>query len=189
MKPIWHPLFTVIVLGLMLYVAWRNYPWWNENSCDSGQVEKYTTPVIACLITLLAWGAAMGIACAIDSVIADHSEQEWGECWKANMVSLRGADGISGSISGGIFMLSGHVGSEQFYHYYTVADDGSFKPHKWKAGSTTRVYEEDRKDGQVVQWDKHFKRTWISWFAEPSDSVAMDFHIPKGSLKQNFSLE
>lgn len=184
MKPIWYPLFTGLIVALALYVAYRNWPWWHED-----QFEKWMGLFLGALITFGAWGASMGLACGIASIIADHAEQDYGVCWKAAMVSLRSSDGVSGSMSGGIFMMSGHVGSEQFYHYYTSNKDGAFQPHKWKANSRTRVYEEDRKDGEIVQWDKHFKHEWVLWFADPDDDIAMDFHIPKGSLKQQFSLE
>jgi hypothetical protein len=144
---------------------------------------------VGCLLTVLAMLVAMGAACGLSSVIADHSAQEWKVCWKSNIVSLRGSDGVAGSVSGGIFLLSGHIGSEQFYNYYTAADDGSFRPHKWRADSHTRVFEEDRKDGEVIEWEKSFKKDWILWFATPANDLAMDFHIPKGSLRQDFSLQ
>lgn len=186
MKPIWYPLFAVCILGLAGYVFYRNWGWWRP---DNDQVEKWLGLLFGCLLTAGAFAGAMGAAYGVSSFITNHSEQEWRVCWKAEMVSLRGSDGVAGSISGGIFMLSGHIGSAQFYNYYTNGNDNVFHPHKWKADSRTRIFEGDRKDGEVIEWDQHFKKDWLLWFADPDDGLAMDFYIPKGSLRQSFSLE
>jgi hypothetical protein len=183
MKPIWYPLFTLIVVGLALYVAWHSYPWWSE------EFEKWFGLVAGLMVTVIVWLASMGAASGLAALIADHSDQIWHVYWRGTMVSLRGSDGVSGSTHGSIFMLSGQIGSEQYYHYYTVGEDGSFVPGKWRAGSGTRVYEEDRKDGEAIRWDTRFKHEWVMWLADRPDDWRMDFHIPKGSLKQNFSLE
>lgn len=186
MKPIWYPLFAVFILYLAGLLAYRNWEWWRTTD---DQIEKWLGLLLGCVATVCALAAAMGAASGVSSLIADHSEQEWRVCWKADMVSLRGSDGVAGTVSGGIFMLSGRIGSEQFYNYYTTSKDGAFRPHKWRADHWTRVFEEDRKDGEVTEWDQHFKKDWLLWFADPDDGLAMDFHIPKGSLRQSFSLE
>jgi hypothetical protein len=187
MKPIWYPLFGLSVLALAFYVACSNWGWWREPY--GGQVALWMGLVLGSMVTGLVFGISMGAARFMSDFIGALSEQEWRVCWKASMISLRGSDGVSGSISGGIFMMSGRVGSENYYSYYTTSDDGAFHPHKWRADSDTRVFEEDRKDGEIVQWDTHFKSDWVSWLATPNGRVRMDFHIPQGSLRQSFSIE
>jgi len=42
----------------------------------------------------------------------------------------------------------------------------------------------------VQQFDCHFKRgDWLLWFAYPDDDYRMDFHVPRGSIQQQFKLE
>jgi hypothetical protein len=185
--PIWYPLFGTIVIGLAIYVLHRNWGWWRGPDMD--QIDLWIPLVMGVLVSAMVFAGAMGLAAVLAAIIRSFAEEESRIGWKGRMVSLRGMDGVSGSISGGIFMMSGHVGSQQFYTYYTAEKDGAFHPRKWKVGSGTRVFEEDRQDGEAIRWDWHFKRRWVYWFAEEPDGVAMDFHIPKGSLKQSFSLE
>jgi hypothetical protein len=193
--PIWYPLFGLPVCALAVYIACHNWGWWRckgSYRCSSDGVDwmmAVSCVFFFCVGTGVALAIAGGVAAAFCAVIRDMAEQEYRVCWKARMVSMRSFDGVAGSMSGGIFMMCGRMGSENYYTYYTAAKDGSFRPHKWRADSSTRIFEEDRKDGEVIQWDQHFKSAWVNWFASPSDSIKMDFRIPNGSLKQNFSVE
>lgn len=185
MKPILPLLFGTLVLMAAIRITWLNYPWWDHGD----QAEKWFGVFLGTMATVIAGALSVGLGIALSSWIGSQSEQVWHRCWTGTMVSIRSADGIEGKLHGGVFLMSGHVNSAQIYYYYTRASDGAFKPHKWKADNDTSVYEEDRKDGAVVQYDLQFKRTWIEWFGVTDDRLAMEFHIPKGSLKQEFSLE
>lgn len=189
MKPIWFPLFAVVILCTAAYWTWRNWGFWNNKEDYHQNWEKWP----AWFFTIA--GVTIGLAIAslaseiISDFIASKSDQQWRECWRAKMVSLRSSDGVSGSIHGGVFLLQGSIGSEQFYHYYTPNPDGTFVPRKWKADYLVRIFEEDRKDGESVQACLHFTHEWVYWFAKPSNDRAMDFHIPRGTLHQEFSLQ
>jgi hypothetical protein len=187
MKPIWFPLFISIPILLALYVAKRNWPWW------SGGSDKYfdmIMPVVmACLVLIVCEMLMVGAAFGVSSVIQDHTVKVWHLHWTGKMVSMRNADGVHGEIAGGVFMIAGRIDSVQVYHYYTLKNDGSFQPHQWKANSDTSIFEEEREGGEVQQFDIHLKNEWMNWFTYPDDRLRMDFHIPKGSLKQSFSLQ
>jgi hypothetical protein len=183
MKPIQYWLFPVIVVCLGIYVAYRNYPWWGDGE------DQWFGWIMGAVVTGGAALVSILLATGVDSLVSGHVGWEWRKCWEAEMVSLRSADGVQGAVVGGVFILTGVVDSRQVYFYYTKNADGSFGPHRWTPDNLTRIYEEDRKDGQVIQWDKHFQSEWAYWFATPEESVAMDFHIPKGSIKQGYALQ
>lgn len=183
-QPIWPWIFPLLVISLGLYLAFRNLHW-----RDDDRIEFWFPLVLGGLATVFIAGISCAIGYGLADTIGSHSEQIWHSCWSGNMVSLRNSDGVSGHISGGLFMLVGGIESRQVYHYYTLKSDGSFQPQHWTPDSDTSVFEEDRKDGQVVQFDEQFKRGWVNWVATPGDRLRMDFHIPKGTLRKNFSLE
>jgi hypothetical protein len=188
MKPIWSMLcFAPSILAL--YVLHANWGWWRDDSGFDRWVMKIGPILLGLIATAVLTGACAGIAEGVSSLIRIRTDLVWQECWTAKMVSMRSADGVSGSLSGGIFMIVGHVDTDQIYFYYTLNQDGSFQPHKWKADDLTRIYEEDRQDGEVHQFDIQLKRAWMSWFTEPDERLKMEFHIPKGSLKQQFKVQ
>lgn len=188
MKPIWYPLFLFFVLSLAAYVTYRNWGWWREDG-KTDQFLLWLPLVISCIVTALVCGLSLLAAHGVASFIGSKSDQEWEQCWRADMVSLRQADGIQGSIAGGVFMIVGRVDSKQIYHYYTKGRDGAFHPDHWTADNFTRIFEEDRKDGTVVQFKERFRHRWLEWIAETDGDYQMDFHIPKGSLRRDFTLE
>lgn len=184
-RPIWPWLFPLIALCFAVYCFWRNWGWWRPGH---DAVEMFApaalgsvlTAVICVLAVLLGWG--------LSSLIGQHSTQSWEENWSGKMVAMRNADGITGSVKGGLFILSGSVDSNQVYHYYYTSGS-AFKPDSWTVDRDTYVYEEDRTDGEIVQSHRVFVRRWLGWIAEPEERHRMDFHIPKGSLKQSFAIE
>lgn len=184
MKPIWYWLFPLCVVVLGVYVAYHNYPWWHDDPID-----KWFGWGMGTLVTAFLAFLSVGLACGVASLIGDWSDQVWIECWRGKMVSLRSADGVAGRFASGLFMVSGYVDSRQTYFYYTLNSNGSFQPGRWKPDSDTSVFEEERQDGEVIQSKERFKHEWIAWFGDSGDRLKMEFHIPKGSLKQQFSLE
>ena len=181
-KPIWFWLFSLVIVCFAAYVAWRNYPWWGDST------DKWLGWIMGGFITCTIAGLSMPVGFWFADYLGAHSSQVWEENWRGKMVSMRNADGVKGSISGGLFILSGQVESSQVYHYYYQSGT-AFKPDSWTVDPDTFVYEEERTDGEIVQSRRVFKRRWLAWIAEPSDRHRMDFHIPKGALKQSFSLQ
>lgn len=181
-------LFCLSVVALALYIAYANYPWWHAGGYDP-QFDKWFPLGWGIFLTVVAAGGAFGLGCGAAAIVGGNSKQIWNECWRAPMVAMRSSDGIHGTVAGGVFMISGQIDSAQVYYYYTLKRDGSFQPHKWRPDNDTSIFEEDRKDGEVVQCDSAFKKPWVDWFGFPNDRLRMDFHIPRGSLRQGFELK
>jgi hypothetical protein len=187
MKPIWYPLFVVAVLSLAVLIAVRSWPWGNE-SYDTG-LDFWLPLVFGAFITCICVGGACGAAYGVSAWIGGDADTVWQKGWGAKMVSMRSADGEHGSIVGGIFMISGYLDQSQTYFYYTLNSDSSLQPGKWRPDGDTSIFQEQRDDGYVQQYTLAFARPWVSWFGTPDGRVKMEFHIPAGSLKQQFKLQ
>ena len=182
---IWPVLFIGAVLATIARIAFANYPWWT----GSDPIDIWAPVAMTALFGLIACFVAGALGYGLGRLIASCAKGQWDECWRGKMVSMRNADGPEGSMSGGIFMMSGHVGTDQVYFYYTLKNDGSFQPHRWTPDNDTSIFEESREDGEVVQFNRGFGHDLIWLVAIPDDRLRMDFHIPKGSLKQSFALK
>jgi len=187
---IWPFLFGSWPSIIALYCIYRMWPWWSSQSWGERQAEIWLPVFLGVLITGLSTLGTAALGCWLADCIGSRCSQIWKICWRAKLATLRSSDGTEGKIRGGIFLVSGYMQSRQVYYYYTTAGDSSYKPHKWFPDEWTTIYEEDRQDGEVQQFDCHFKRgDWLFWFATPADDYRMDFHIPRGSIQQQFKLE
>lgn len=189
MKPIWMPIAALIWLGTAAFVGYYNWGWWRQPPI--GFLPSLLFGIFFGGLILGCFGAVLGLtACGISDLIGRRAETIWRECWRANIASMRNADGIHGSISGGIFMVSGHVDSHEIYYYYTTDGPDRYKPHSWRPDQYTTVIEEDRRNnGEVVQFEIAFANESSYWFGFPDNKLRMDFHIPKGSLVHQYSIK
>lgn len=109
------------------------------------------------------------------------------------MVSMRSADGISGKLAGNLFMMTGYIGSDQYYYWYEQRSDGAFESHKVMAGQRIYIYEQKRADGQVVIYDWHITTpSWsLGWLTcqGPDTGQTYNFYIPEGSIQKTFKLQ
>lgn len=186
--PIWGPLFGGAVIVLAIYVCVQNYPWWKAGEYGAS-ADKWLGWGFGGLVTAFLFAGAFGLGCWISSIIGHDLPQDWSLRGKWTLVAMRNSDSVAGRISGGIFLMSGYIGSQQVYNYYTLNRDGSFKPGKWETDSNTAVYEEDRTDGLLVVYDPKFKKPWMGWIGDTVSATRGEFHIPKGSLKKAFTIE
>lgn len=191
MKPIEYPILISLPIALAFYVLYRNWGWWSEAGSDNVEFwfQVVVFPIAGAFFCFLLCILMLGVSSLIDSTVASHAAQFWSQNWTGKMVSMRSSDGVEGSISGGFFMIQGRIGSEIVYTYYTLNEDGSFQPGKWNADQDTSIYEEDRKDGSVVQYVEKFANSKLNWISTPDVRLRMEFHIPKGSLQQNFTIK
>lgn len=106
-----------------------------------------------------------------------------------NLVSMRTTEGLSGS-----FILGGGgVNSRTVYKFLKKNDDGSFTPGEISANYLVRIYEEESLH------DSGYKQTvysviddaspWANWALTSKRIVRHEFHVPKGSVRQGFSVE
>ena len=66
----------------------------------------------------------------------------------------------------------------------------TFRPDKVQANGGVRVYEEDRKDAELVRWEWELDCTWAWLIAIPVNSggYAYDFHVPKDTIRTGYSM-
>lgn len=188
---LWVILFACAPPMLGMYVAYANHWKWGYDRSDFWLLLAAGV-VITAMLTLAAGAAGFGVSSIVgDYLVTGKYRQYWTNepIWKGQMVSMRSSDGVQGSVAGGIFMISGRIDSSQVYYYYTRNQNGSFKPQKWHPDSDTAIYEEDRKDGEVLQFATEFRPEWLEWIGTKQNRLRMDFHVPKGSIHQEFDLK
>ncbi len=102
------------------------------------------------------------------------------------LASLRSSGGIQGSF----FLGSGSIESQQYYRYYEDSGDGGYTPCQLQIDSNVTVYEEDRKDAElVVTWTAYDNRFIDGFVIQNLDSnTRYAFHVPRGSILQEFVL-
>lgn len=105
----------------------------------------------------------------------------------AKLASLRSSDGVQGSFRGGFFLGIGSIGSQLYYFWYEEAGAG-VTPRQLAAGVGTYVYETNRNDAELRVYDWHFKRAWWGWFAVEGPGQTWEFHVPKGTIREGYSL-
>lgn len=185
MKPIWFPLSYALWIGVASYVVWLNRGYWRNRDW----IETLFPGFFGIVILGMFLAALIAGSFGISSVLGERADLDWHQCWRANLVSMRNADGVSGSIRGGIFVLSGQTDSREVYYYYTTKGVDHYKAHRWEPNSDTTIIEVDGSDAYVVQFDTVFHHSWMEWFGTTNDRLRMDFHIPRGSLVHQFSLK
>lgn len=126
-----------------------------------------------------------GIASGIGSILPTQIDRE--PSHRAALVTLRSSDGISGAFHGSFFLGVGTIGSQLFYFWYE-SEAGGITPRQIAAGRGTYVYEEDRSNGEVRVYGWHFQQSWWRWFAFEREGQTYEFHVPKGTVKQGYSL-
>jgi hypothetical protein len=106
----------------------------------------------------------------------------------AALVDLTTVDGFSGSVHGSVFMVSGVIGTEQFYRWYEQAGS-AVTPRQMTVGVGVYVYEQKRADAVLEVYDWHFAQRWWSWFAFDNNSgKTYRFYVPEGTVKRGFKL-
>jgi hypothetical protein len=105
---------------------------------------------------------------------------------RKTLITIRDKDGVSGRF----FLGSGMVEGDQYYFYYAKNDDGSVSPGRVRADGRVRVYEEDREDAQLVNWEWELVAPWAYLVAFPvtGDKWSCDFHVPKGTVRTGFTM-
>lgn len=166
---------AVFAYWLCLLIMWRRH----EDRPDGGEMGMAfcfggaIAAVFGLLITLPIYSFA---AKSVDDTPA----------WTQQLVSLRSADGASGSF----FLGSGRIDSELYYTWYERLRDGAIVSHRMVARGDVLVYEQDRIDAQLSGWHRHFTHAWVRWFALDMDEdiYVYTFYVPNGTVRQGFSL-
>lgn len=177
----------VLVGGLFVALGvWAVWNIWHDSIIDGG-LERVVFSIgalgIACAVGLI---ASLGVATFIGSTADESIVNPAGHV--APLVSMRSADGISGSLRGGLFVMSGTIGTEQYYFWYEQ-DGKAIVPRKVHAGGGVYVFEEDRKDAVVKVFDWSFTHAWVSWFGVKDSGKTWEFHVPVGTVQKQLSVQ
>jgi hypothetical protein len=131
-----------------------------------------------------------GMVCAdVAAGIGQFFEGHAVEGEHSRLLAIRDKDGGEGSF----FLGSGFISSQPYYFYYEQLKNGGFRPRKIEADDGVTVYEEDRKDAELVTF--HWKINYPSWawiFCMPdsdgSQKETYAFHVPRGTIKTGYSM-
>jgi len=106
------------------------------------------------------------------------------------LVALRERDGVAGHF----FLGTGFIGSEQYYFWYRKNDDGAISGGKTYREPGVTIYEDDSNPRMTTYTTKYvsdFARQYL-WLIGIDMRGGTDwcptFHIPKGSVKEGYSL-
>lgn len=99
---------------------------------------------------------------------------------KINLAAVASKDGTTGSLHGGIFVVSGYVSDRSTLSYIIKYEDGGF--HADRVGSDRADIYEDEQDQPYLlkqnwNWYADF---WVPWNVQSSEWY--EFHVPKGSV-------
>lgn len=165
------PICAVIVAG-SLYDDLRPHNFIDWVSVFLGTV----LVTILCSIPLIGLGVVVGIPFQTHPV----------EVGRYHLVAIRDKDGINGQF----FLGTGTLQSEQYYFYYRTNSDGSVTPDRVRAGQGVRVYEEDRADAELVEYEWRLDQSW-AWLValrSNSDGWSYKFYVPKGTVRAGFTM-
>ncbi len=132
------------------------------------------------LVMKIMIGGALGVAVAFWLGLAGATRPV--TVATEELVSLRNGEVASGHFFLGVGTLEGR----QYYFYFKKQDSG-FVLEKLATDDVT-IYEEDRADGRLVVLRKKFvsSRTYL-WALPPLERIHR-IHVPKGSIKRDFTL-
>ncbi len=170
-------LLGLIVVVPILYAVSEDYHFWDDYG-------------IAFMVCLCIFGGIFAITNVIGGIVhtSTHNTQ-----YTQKIVSINDGTGIKGSISGGLFIIRGGIGDTQHFSYYRDADNGSFSLEKRDATQSSIFPDATPETATVTITDSITTCTGSWWsvlcFKVPNTFVHADFHVPAGSIKNEYSLD
>lgn len=169
-----------VPFAIAAFLIWREMLFGWAHPTDA--VEWALIPVMATFVTLIPGGICLGLAflCGLPF----HAEPTLSST--DQLVALREKDGIQGTF----FLGTGTINDVQYCFYYERNRDGSFSPGKVRMGDWVRIYEEDRQDAtmETSTWNVRNQFVWFIGIASGEGGHSYDFHVPRGTIKQGYSL-
>lgn len=147
-----------------------------------GVFEVMMMAFVACVFSIMPILPCVGMA----ALVGAFFETQPVEIEHLKLVAIRDKDGVTGQF----FLGSGMIQSEQYYFYYKTNSDGSVTPDKVRAGQGVRVYEQDRKDAELVTYEWQLIKSWAWIVAIPVNSGGWSykFYVPKGTVRTGFTM-
>jgi len=101
---------------------------------------------------------------------------------KIDLVSMKQSD----SIRGAFVLFGGHIDNKPVYRFYKKLPGGAFSLGSEYCDDSV-IYEDTKEDGYLLKKQDTLDNKWTNLFALKIGE-RNEFHIPKGSIKKEFSL-
>lgn len=171
------------VAGLAVYIWMR----WKKRGGD--RVDRILWPALACGVSFF---AALGLAALVfsNSYVANWSVRE-----HYGLAALGASESLSGSLQGSFLYVSGSLDTQLKYTYYQVGVDGAVQAKQIAATNDNVYVYQDMPEGQgrldILECTYTVPNDWIRRYVAQDYSCgsAYKFHIPKGTLVQQFSIQ
>lgn len=180
---VWIIALPVISVFLFLRYVYRfNKRQRNSYFGGSSVDDLVMTGIFTVLIVMIAGMVGVGAA----AVIGSFMPKQWEQTDQVTLVSLHDEVGVNGRF----FLGSGTINSDPYYYYYVGSAESGYSPRKLRANEDVTVFEEERTDGELVVLLQVIDPSlgFWGWFGISIGENHYQFHIPKESLRQSFSL-
>ncbi len=144
------------------------------------------TIFVGCFLSLLISSVPIGLSCLIGSIPKTIGVANI----PSPLITLHLKDGIEGRF----FLGSGYVGDAQYYFWYRKNADGSISGGKTRRNPGVRIYEDESQPRIVTFHTEYSNSIWnkLLWIVgtdmRDDEDWCPEFYIPKGSIKEGFSL-
>lgn len=153
---------------------------------------------IGTFIFLIVIGAVIGFLTSY--FVSLETLKETKVTFPVKIVSLRDGSQVEGKIGGNLFLMRGYIGEKEYFTYYQDNGNGSYSLGKRPAGQSTIWTDVTPETARIDVTDIHRECTydslWMYPFVCALDSQTppvefhwADFHVPEGSIKQDFVLD
>lgn len=115
------------------------------------------------------------------------------EIGRVELLTLRNINATEGRF----FLGSGGIGDAQYYSYYWKVDENGYRPERMAFDESITVYEDTSNHPYLAVYknlippNRYYKLIpWVFFFRDlgPNEESTFEFHIPPGTLKNNFVL-
>ena len=141
----------------------------------------------SCFCALVSFGMMAALGSALDEPLGNLLPSKWVTEKTIKLVSLRDKSAIEGSF----FLGSGNFNQKEYFVYYREWGTG-FKKEKVLAENSI-IFEDKEKDPVLIHKKSVYEKEWMNFlFSKKRDSISVvsyEFHVPKGTIIQKFSVE
>ncbi|HYD93556.1 MAG TPA: hypothetical protein VEB18_03865 [Candidatus Paceibacterota bacterium] len=162
-----------------LFVAYAAYLFYEAfRTIQSG--ERIADTIIGALMLLV---LGLVVLILLGTFIGGFIPKKWKVVRKVSLVALRDET----TLGGAFFLGCGGITSETNYVFFERVDDNCFRQQRL-ASNEVYIYEEDEDDGVLEEYEYVFAHPLFWLIAINPGKSRYEFHIPRGSVRQEFRL-